>query len=403
MKILDIRFSVKNGKVILYFPPEAPRVRILREKTEPAKLMECDRERTPEGADVIFEGCPERLSAHYMYRDDTTEVNGLYDYWIAELFEDGETLCHPVLVRVRDEEIWWPREKYERYMEEIHRDFPDRTEIIECGRTTRGYPLRYIVIGSRDRCAAYLGAVHAGESGPELLLPAAGRILSTTPELFDACGAAILPAVNADCREDMVEGVPQYIRTNPNGVDLNRNFPADWEIVNKGYGLSTDCFLDGTYRGRSPASESETRAVIAMMEAVKPMVILSYHWLCGICEDRLLISEGAREDEAYMGVYRQIMDAFHQGFIKGLGLPPRKKRLEPCCTPGSLPHWGYLRGIPAFDVEGNYEPQFMYPEFEGCATDQTTREMLALALDCHEGAMRSILKHISGIEKPFGC
>lgn len=54
------------------------------------------------------------------------------------------------------------------------------------------------------------------------------------------------------------------------GVDLNRNYPTDWEVA-------ASEPQSPNYRGYSPASEPETRAIMRFAEAEKPLANLSYH------------------------------------------------------------------------------------------------------------------------------
>ena len=68
-----------------------------------------------------------------------------------------------------------------------------------------------------------------------------------------------MPVVNPD-------GLARHTRRNAHGVDLNRNFPHDWVD------------LDGNYEsGPRPASEPETRAVMAFLREVRPRRVLSFH------------------------------------------------------------------------------------------------------------------------------
>jgi len=393
MKQLTIISKVHDGNVTLYINSAAQQLTILREQIPEAKFTTCDPEREPVNAREIFTGAPKTASkGRYVYTDTSVAVNGLYYYWIKEIYPEGSILCHPVLIRVRDTNVWWPREKYQAYMEQIVADFPDMAEILPCGFTTRSHPLQYLWVGNRLNSIVYIGAVHPGESGPEFALTCVRRILETEPELLKKTGIAILPAVNADCREDEIEGCPHYLRTNPNGVDINRNFPADWEKVSHMYGLSTDFFLDGVYRGHSPASESETRAVIQMMETVNPKIALSCHWLASVCEDVLLTSSMAAEDSVYMQQAKKINDLFCEAFEDPLEekKTPEEWTLGAVCTGGSFPTWCYRRGIIAFDAEGGRHPVLAPAE-----TDRTTPELLELATRCHESAMRALLVYAS--------
>lgn len=57
------------------------------------------------------------------------------------------------------------------------------------------------------------------------------------------------------------------------GVDLNRNYPYKWNTC----GGSSGSTWSQTYRGPSPASEPETRALMNLVERVRPVFNISYH------------------------------------------------------------------------------------------------------------------------------
>ncbi len=63
-------------------------------------------------------------------------------------------------------------------------------------------------------------------------------------------------------------GVEHNVRTNKNGVDLNRNFPTkNWELTQR----------NEFFGGETPASEEETRFVINVVEKYNPKFILTLH------------------------------------------------------------------------------------------------------------------------------
>ena len=63
------------------------------------------------------------------------------------------------------------------------------------------------------------------------------------------------------------------------GVDPNRNYPTFWGVDELG---SSSWEYAETYRGTAPASEPETRAVMAFHAAHPPVVALSYHSYGGL-------------------------------------------------------------------------------------------------------------------------
>jgi len=82
-----------------------------------------------------------------------------------------------------------------------------------------------------------------------------------------------MPSVNPDGLL-----VQQSTRQNANGVDLNRNFPSrDWDSLAIDYWHSKASSSPRRNPGRQSASESETRGLMAQIEAFKPDVIVSIH------------------------------------------------------------------------------------------------------------------------------
>lgn len=58
-------------------------------------------------------------------------------------------------------------------------------------------------------------------------------------------------------------------RKNPNGVDLNRNYPTkNWELGDKN---------SNYFGGESPASEIETKTVIRLIDEMQPDAIITIH------------------------------------------------------------------------------------------------------------------------------
>ena len=234
-----------------------------------------------------------------------------------------------------------------------------------------------------------VGAVHAGESGPEILLTFLRETLSENPKAFDDCGIAVLPVVSADNREEMVNGAPWYIRKNSRGVDLNRNFDADWDLVDFSYGLSSDDPKSPTYRGPYPNSEPEVKALIKLVEAVNPIAVFSYHFLCSISTDRLLSYGGARNDKNYINTLDSVSVEYSKAFREAIGAPERSfETTELICSAGSLIAWLYKRGIVAFDLEMSGDLETTFPSKK----DKSTPEALALAIKGHKAALLKMLE-----------
>lgn len=129
-------------------------------------------------------------------------------------------------------------------------------------------------------------------------------------------------------------------RTNSNGVDLNRNFPSsDW---------SADVRAPRYNPGSKPNSESEVKALVALIETEKPKLIIHCHSYSPAC----VIFTGEK------GKYAADVLA------KSSGYPAKPDIGYP--TPGSLGQYaGADRSIPVICVEEaeGVEPQKIWQHF----------------------------------------
>lgn len=340
----------------------------------------------PTKDNVIFRGTLPDLNTFCEYEDTDAEVGKVYAYWVGK-GEIGESLTGPVAVKMRDREVWWHHDEILEKTYALERDFSNVTTL-EMGKTTHGMPLVALFIGNRENSIACTGAVHAGESGPEILLTALREILTNDPNAFSKCGIAVLPTVNADMREEMVNGAPWYIRKNARGVDLNRNLDADWEQIDYSYGLSSADPKSPTYRGPYPGSEPESVAMMKFIEEAKPKIVFSYHFLCSISTDRLLSSKSAIGDSNYISKLDEISTVYSEAFRGAINAAPRKfNTTELICSAGSLITWLYKRGIPAFDIEMSQD----LTDLAICKKDVSTPQMLNKAIRGHKAALLKII------------
>jgi protein MpaA len=186
---------------------------------------------------------------------------------------------------------------------------PRRTVVI--GRSVDGRQLIAEVIGAdaAPRKLLLVGCIHGNEC-------AGVRILAAVARRGPPAGVQLWLV-----RELNPDGTAAGTRQNAHGVDLNRNFPFQWEPI-----------TDPTYNsGPHPASEPETRAAMALILRIRPAVTIWYHQH----QDLVDLAGGDR------GVARRYAQLSH---------------LRPTCLgflPGTAPAWQNhrLRGTTSFVVE----------------------------------------------------
>jgi protein MpaA len=132
----------------------------------------------------------------------------------------------------------------------------------ECGRSVEGRAIVLHEQGTGDSSVLVLGSMHGDEEAGggvvvRLAEAMAGGMRDTLHRRL-----VFVPVVNPD-------GVQRGTRWNARGVDINRNFPtANWENGNR-KGIAR--------HGTEPASEPETRLVMALIERYRPCLIITLH------------------------------------------------------------------------------------------------------------------------------
>lgn len=391
-----VRLTFYKGSALFERDKGAQRLRVWR-RAEPDFVFGADYAEYFDGvdwrtADVLFEGVLECTNQRkFTYVDTAAGIGFTGAYWVQLASEDEAT--GPAPVRVRDPYIWWPYETVRREAEALAREFPSLVRLEETGRTAGGRSLVALRAGATSPNVAFVGLVHAGEAGPELLLPMLRRVLTERPDLLARAGVAVLPSLNPDGREAMVRGVPWYLRTNRNGVDLNRNFDADWDEIAYGYGLDSSDPEAATYRGPCPASEPETQAVTHFLEAHPPAVVFSFHCLASICSNAFLTTAKGASNASFAALAGRLARRYEQGMFPAAAV---ETTVHYACSSGSLPHWVYRRfGVPAFDLELGPNP-----DAKACVREGTTREMLDTYRERHTGGLVKVLECLSKGDTP---
>ena len=187
------------------------------------------------------------------------------------------------------------------------------------GKSHLGLPLE--VWRPRGACRLLLLAgIHGEEPEPPYALSRALRQLAAPP-----ADCATVLAANPD-------GLLRGTRGNARGVDLNRNFPArSWRpdpvLHRSTIEDASDIRLSP---GGEPASEPETRALIALIEELKPQQVVALHAPLGCIDDA---------GETPLG--RRLAQRTGMPLVRDVGYP----------TPGSFGSWGADRGLPVITYE----------------------------------------------------
>lgn len=203
---------------------------------------------------------------------------------------------------------------YEKMMDAVNRliqNYPF-LKLSVIGKSIMGKELVALEIGRGEKKVCYSAAFHANEWITSLLLLRfleeyakavleRGNLYGTDAmRLYDETTLFIIPLVNPD-GVDLVTGVltegaayeqaasigaayaqipfPDGWKANIRGVDLNLQFPADWELARQikfaqGY---TTMPAPRDYVGTKPLSEPESRAMYEFTLQQKFSLILAYH------------------------------------------------------------------------------------------------------------------------------
>jgi protein MpaA len=134
---------------------------------------------------------------------------------------------------------------------------PDPKRQFRIGRSVEGRPIEAIRVGDRGSPtkALVVGSIHGNE-------PAGIAVTRILARSSPAADLWLVPDLNPD-------GFALGRRQNARGVDLNRNFPSEWQSGGRPG--------DGEYPGPRPISEPETRAAVRLVRRVRPAITIWFH------------------------------------------------------------------------------------------------------------------------------
>ncbi len=300
-------------------------------------------------AEVIYKGkiAIDSLQVLSFNDYDVTPAHS-YVYWIID--EKRNIKSGPLCLKVRDPKLWWSQELIDQKIEKLSFAYPDLVNKVVIGKTVNGQDINALVIGNDKNAIALIGNTHAAESGGELITYTATELLKNNQNLLKDIGLLIIPVLNIDSRNKMIEGRLTHIRKNANQVDLNRNYEVGWSKVQVSNGKSSDDPKSFNYRGKTPNSEPETKAVISFFEQYRPCLVMAFHWMNCITGTRIHFSPS--KDDSY-DVDVKLAYEYIKGFMNVENDDEISEYVSGNPIPGSIrPYCSEILNIPSFVLEG---------------------------------------------------
>jgi murein peptide amidase A len=188
------------------------------------------------------------------------------------------------------------------------------------GTSLEGVPLTVFLPEENNAELVILASIHGDEAETTVVVSEALRCLP-----HGDLRAAVILCGNPD-------GMLRGTRGNGRGVDLNRNFPtSNWSPEPVHYkSRSNDARDIALSPGSEPASEPETKALVALLDQINPLAVVSLHSALACVDD-----SGA----SHLG--RQLADRCGLPFLTEIGYP----------TPGSMGTWAAERGLNLVTLE----------------------------------------------------
>jgi hypothetical protein len=302
--------------------------------------------------------------------------------------EVERALAHGITLDRRSDELQLDTYDLGRYrgpdelgalLEELAARHPQLVKLWEFGSSHQGRGLRAVELsahpGNETRpVVLFDGAHHARElMTAEVTLHIAEALLAghaADPQIrrwLDTFRIVVVPQVNPDGLDIVFSGDRQWrknalrLRGRTVGVDLNRNYATDWNAC----GGSSGRPQDDDYRGPSAASEPETRAMMELIDTLRPVASISYHSVSEV----VIIPFGCASSRNSAGrLFRNIGQQIASGIVDDagrrgsyrVGTPPQVVYQ----ADGGLVDWAWReQGVLAFAIEVNSVDIGQQPDF----------------------------------------
>ena len=201
------------------------------------------------------------------------------------------------------------------------------------GYSLEGKPLRVYIFGRGEHERMIVADIHGGDEWNTLTF--ANQLiqyLNAHPTVVpDDITLYILPTLNPDGE---ARAHDKYGRLNSNGVDLNRNFPVNWQAD---WDRASCWNYLPSSGGSGPGSEVETKALMNFIEGHKIEALISYH-----SSALGIFPGGSPWNENSVQLAKSIAQVSNYRF------PPLDIG---CKYSGTLPDYAVSQGIAAVDLE----------------------------------------------------
>ncbi len=191
--------------------------------------------------------------------------------------------------KARVDERYLNPEEVKDILKSTHQKYPNITKLINVGESLEGQEIWAIKISDQPQTddpsepnILFNGMHHAREvMTAEVTTDIVTYLTSQYSKSeqvrnwVDANEIYILPMLNVDGNTKVWEGQNMWRKNTRGGygVDLNRNYPTDWNKCGGSSGWRTS----SQYRGSEPASEPETNVLMKFVSDIKPVFNISYH------------------------------------------------------------------------------------------------------------------------------
>ena len=216
---------------------------------------------------------------------------------------------------------------------ETLRPIPFSEGPITIGKSVKGLPLEVYRFGTGPTERLIVAGMHGG--GEYNTVQLAEQLMAYIDKHPEVIPPEVALYILHDLNPDGVARAHNYLgRANANGVDLNRNWPVNWQKDWPRAGCWTTTYVTG---GTGPASEPETKALMAFIQSHHFDGLINYHSAAlGIFPGGIPISAASKSlSQAVANVTTYHYPALDTG----------------CDYTGGMVDWTANQGIASLDLE----------------------------------------------------